>query len=333
MNRRILGSMILVLLVFGIGAIPIEASSMKGYEPRITKDILKQVMKEYVELKAQERTREADMLLEKYGIVKLGEIKKTFSIPVSGRISLVESQKFGKDLPHPDTWVSQSDLTLTIEYLLQQQYATLFIDYYWEWDLTEDLADSGDMDVISITTVVGKTSENLLVRPVDVWGGQLESGSAFGNHDVVKTADDTSFDWNSGVLEHQLTFKVGDQIKRGVIQVMYDINTEYLLGRGGAITTYMTYVHTFGNKWLEDVTTDVAGLIANGATTVILKDPIVGTVVSRVVEFAVDRAVSWALENFGVVRDGMWAADPVDAYISLPDYWPPGALSIGGTNE
>ncbi|WP_143597796.1 hypothetical protein [Thermococcus thioreducens] len=325
--------MILVLLVFGISALPVEASGMQGYGPEITRDILKQVMKEYVALKAQERTREADMLLEKYGIVKLGEIKKTFSIPVSRGISSVKSQKFGKGLPHPDTWVSQSDLTLTIEYLIQQQYATLFIDYYWEWDLTEDLADSGDMDVISITTVVGKTSENLLVKPVDVWGGQLESGSAFGNHDVVKVVDDPDFDWNSGVLEHHLTFKVGDQIKRGVIQVMYDINTEYLLGRGGAITTYVTYVHTFGNKWLEDVTTDVAGLIADGATAVILRDPIVGTITSKVVEFAVDLAVSWALENFGIVRDGMWAADPASAYISLPDYWPPGALSVGGINK
>lgn len=271
------------------------------------------------------------MLLEKYGIVKLGEIKKTFSIHVSRGISSVESQKFGKGLPHPDTWVSQSDLTLTIP--IQQQYATLFIDYYWEWDLTEDLADSGDMDVISITTVVGKASENVLVEPVDVWGGQLEQGSVFGNHDVVKTADNTSFDWQSGVLEHHLSFKVGDQIKRGFIQVMYDINAEYLLGKGGAIATYVTYIHTFGNKWLSDVISKPAGLIAGGATALLLKDPIAGTIVGTVIQFAVDKAVEEAVEYFGIVRDGMGATDPIKATIQLPDYWPPGALSVGGINE
>lgn len=323
---------LLVFLVFCMSFASVEASDIQVSPPKITKDILKHVVAEYATLRSQGKIEEANKLLEMYGIVKLGEIKRTFSIPTVGRSVPSTLQKSFKDVPYPDTWVSQSDLTLTIEYLLQQQYATLFIDYYWEWDLTEDLADSGDMDVVSITTVIGKTTENILVRPVDVWGGQLESGSAFGNHDVVQVVNDTDFDWNSGVLEHQLSFKVGDQIKRGVIQVMYDINTEYLLGRGGAVTTYMTYVHTFGNKWLEDVATEVAGLIAGGATAVILKDPIAGTIASKVVEFAVDHAVSWALENFGIVRDGMWAADPVSAYISLPDYWPPGALSAGGVN-
>jgi len=325
---------LLGLLVLGATAGAASAEYIPIQKQEITKDTLKQIVTRYSMLRLQDRTKEADILLEKYGFVKLGEHRKTFR--VSSREfsrTIIDNSKIkgaSVSLPTPNTWVSQRDLTLTIEYLLQPEYATLFIDYYWEWTLTENLFDRGDLDVISITNVVGKVNRDLLVKPEDVRGGQLVSGSAFGNHEVVKKYDNPVVDWNTEVIEHQIAFKVGDQIKKGVIHIMYDVNTKYLIGRGGAITAHFTYAHTFGNRWLSGVISKPAGIIAGGATSVILEDPLAGTVVSSAVTFATDRAVSWALEHFGVVRGGTWAADPVNAYISLPDYWPSDALSVPG---
>ncbi|MDK2869917.1 MAG: hypothetical protein PWP39_1152 [Pyrococcus sp.] len=157
-------------------------------------------------------------MLSKYGFVKLGEEKvyQKFNKP----------KKFNSDISI-QSWVSERDLTLEIEYIVYPASKTLFIDYYWTWDLVEDYWDQGDVDEISITNVIGQKIEGesyykVLVDRVDAWGYELKWGMIPGNHDVKLAYEVQALNQDAGTVEHRMIFKVGDSIKKEVVYRIHD---------------------------------------------------------------------------------------------------------------
>lgn len=181
-------------------------------------EMQKRIIEEYSRLRANGKIEEANRLLSKYGFVKLGEEKvyQKFNKP----------KKFNSDISI-QSWVSERDLTLEIEYIVYPASKTLFIDYYWTWDLVEDYWDQGDVDEISITNVIGQKIEGesyykVLVDRVDAWGYELKWGMIPGNHDVKLAYEVQALNQDAGTVEHRMIFKVGDSIKKEVVYRIHD---------------------------------------------------------------------------------------------------------------
>jgi len=315
MWRKVLGLM-LGLLVLGMAVEAVSAAKVPNEHKNVLSiEMQKKIIDQYSRLKANGKIEEANRLLSKYGFVKLGEEKvhqKFNKKPIN-----TTQEKLNSSISI-QSWVSERDLTLEIEYITYPSSQTLFIDYYWTWDLVEDYWDQGDVDEISITNVIGQrvsgeSDYRYLVDLVDAWGYELEWGMIPGNHDVelaYKTRPEIIAEY--GTVEQRLTFKVGDSIQKGVIHVMYRIHDD-VFGEGGGISAHMIYTHTYGNTQLINIISTISGTAVGMGTTLLVKHPLAGTVASGVVSFAVDKTIK---DLFG--HEGLWTTEPVDVYIQLP---------------
>ncbi|AEC52636.1 hypothetical protein PNA2_1721 [Pyrococcus sp. NA2] len=273
----------------------------------------KKVIEQYSRLKASGKIREANRLLSQYGFVKLGEekIHQRFNKPIR-----TTQEKLNSDVSI-QSWVSKRDLTLEIEYIIYPASKTVYISYYWTWDLVEDYWDRGDVDEISITNVIGQRISGesyykVLVDFVDAWGYELEWGMIPGNHDVALAYEVQALNQKEGTIEHRMIFKVGDSIKKGVIHVVYRIHDD-IYGQGGGISAHMIYTHTYGNTQLINTIATISGTAVGMGATLLVKHPLAGTVASGMVSFAVDKTIKELLGH-----EGLWTTEPIDVYIQLP---------------
>lgn len=305
MWRKVLGLMLgLFVLSMTVGAVS-AAGIPDNNKNVLSIEMQKRIIDQYSRLKASGRIEEANRLLARYGFVKLGsrKIHQKFNKPMR-----TTQEKLNSDISI-QSWVSERDLTLEIEYITYPSSQTVFIDYYWTWDLVEDWWDQGDMDEISITNVIGQRISGesyykVIVDFIDAWGYELEWGILPGNHDVTLAYEVQAVNQNVGTVEHRIIFKVGDSIQKGVIHVMYRIHDD-VFGEGGGISAHMIYTHTYGNTQLASTVSEISGTVVG----MLFENPVTGYIISGTVKYAVYNLIE---------EDGKWTSDSIDKYVQLP---------------
>lgn len=126
MWKRLL-SLMLSLLVLSMTVGTVSAAKVPNeYKNVLFIEMQKKIIEQYSQLKASGKIEEANRLLSKYGFVKLGEEKvhQKFNKLIS-----TTQEKLNSDISI-QSWVSERDLTLEIEYIVYPSSKTLFIDYY-----------------------------------------------------------------------------------------------------------------------------------------------------------------------------------------------------------
>lgn len=305
MLRKLLSLMLGLFVLGAIGGTVSAAGIPNNHKNVLSIEMQKKIIDQYSQLKASGRIEEANRLLARYGFVKLGsrKIHQKFNKPIR-----TTQEKLNSDISI-QSWVSERDLTLEIEYITYPSSQTVFIDYYWTWDLVEDWWDQGDMDEISITNVIGQRISGesyykVIVDFIDAWGYELEWGILPGNHDVTLAYEVQAVNQNVGTVEHRIIFKVGDSIQKGVIHVMYRIHDD-VFGEGGGISAHMIYTHTYGNTQLASTVSEISGTVVG----MLFENPVTGYIVSGTVKYAVYNLIE---------EDGKWTSDSVDKHVQLP---------------